>query len=86
MNLDASVLWSEYGIASYCPWGSIQPFWNSYYSLIEALKTQNPKVVVLDVYAATMQFEYSDDARQATNTVGMRFSANKISAVQASGT
>lgn len=47
MNLDASVLWSEYGIASYCPWGSIQPFWNSYYSLIEALKTQNPKVVVL---------------------------------------
>lgn len=84
MNLDASVLWSEYGIASYCPWGSIQPFWNSYYSLIEALKTQNPKVVVLDVYAATMQFEYSDDARQATNTVGMRFSANKISAVQAS--
>lgn len=84
MNLDTETLWSEYGIASYSPWGSVQPFWNSYYYLKEALKTQKPKAVVLDVYAATFQFEYSDDARQATNTVGMKLSRNKVEAVEAS--
>ena len=84
MNLDAETLWTEYGIASYSPWGSVQPFWNTYYYLLEALKTQKPRVVVVDVYAATQQFEYSDEARQATNTVGMNFSRNKIEAIKAS--
>lgn len=84
MNLDTEVLWSEYGISSYALWGSMQPFWNTYYFLIEALKTQTPKVVVLDVYAATFDFEYSDDARQVTNTAGMKLSLNKWNAIKAS--
>ena len=43
--------------------------WNTYHFLIEAFKTQQPKVVMLDVYGALMQDEYSDDARQATNSL-----------------
>lgn len=84
MNLDTEVLWTEYGISSYALWGSVQPFWNSYHFLVEALKNQSPKVVVLDVYAATMQFEYSDDARQVTNVCGMNLSSNKINAIKVS--
>ena len=84
MNLDAAYMYTEYGIASYVMWGSVQPFWNSYFFLEEALKYQTPQVIVLEVYAATFGFEYSDDARQITNVCGLRFSKNKWEAIQAS--
>lgn len=41
-------------------------------------------MIVLDVYAATRQEEYSDDARQATNILGMKFSKNKLEAIKVS--
>ena len=82
MNLDTGVLWEEEGIASYILWGSMQPFWNTYYFLQEALKTQTPDAVVLDVFAATYSFEYSDDARQVTNTAGMKPSLTKLKAIR----
>ncbi len=84
MNLDAETFWKEYGIASYALWGSVQPFWNSYHFLKEALKTQKPKVVLLETYAATLDFEYSDDARQVTNVSGMKWSRNKLEAIKVS--
>lgn len=84
MNLDTETLWTEYGIPSYALWGSVQPFWNSYHFLVEALKSQSPKVVVLDTYASTLDFEYSDEARQVTNIMGMRLSLNKFEAIKAS--
>ena len=83
-NFDAAALWDGYGISSYALWGSVQPFWNSYYFLREALEYQTPDVVVLDVYAATFGFEYSDEARQVTNVGGMRPSLNRVRAVMAS--
>ncbi|MDO4990625.1 MAG: hypothetical protein Q4E45_09000 [Eubacteriales bacterium] len=84
MNLDMEALWTDYGIPGYALWGSIQPFWNSYYFLLEALKTQNPKVVVLDVHAAVHGNEYSDDARQVMNIAGMKLSINKLRAIRVS--
>lgn len=78
MNLDTGILWDKYGISSYDFWGSIQLFWTSYYWLEEALKTQNPKVVVLDVYAAAFSCEYIDDARQVMNIAGMKPSLTKL--------
>lgn len=84
MNLSTQVLWDEYGIASFNIWGSVQPFWNSFYNIIEAFKSQTPKVVILEVYAATFDFEYSDDARQVANVEGMRWSQNKWEAIKAS--
>lgn len=82
MNLDVEVLWTKYGISSYALWGSIQPFWNTYYFLEEALKSQTPKVIVLDTFAATLDFEYSDEARQVTNVAGIKLSLNKINAIK----
>lgn len=83
-NLSPETLLEEYGISSYCLWGSMQPLWNSYYFLKEALKTQSPKVVVLEALSASYYLDYQDDARQETNTVGMRFGLNKVRAVMAS--
>lgn len=84
VNLDVEVFWKEQGIPAYALWGSVQPFWNSYHFLLEALKYQTPKVVALDVYAASFPFDYSDDARQETNTVGMRTGWNKWEAIKVS--
>lgn len=84
VNFDLETLWKEYGISAYACWGSVQPFWNSYYFLKETVNTSRPKVVVLDVSAVTYGFVYSDDGRQYTNTYGLRNLLNKIQAVQVS--
>ena len=42
------VLWEEYGITSYVFGGNEQPFSISYYYIMEALKYQKPKVIVLE--------------------------------------
>lgn len=84
MNLDLETLWKYYGISSYACWGSVQPFWNSYYFLKDATDSSRPKVVVLEVSAATYSYEYSDDGRQYTNTYGLKTLLNKIQAVQVS--
>ena len=84
MNVDTSTLWSEYGIASYVLWGAAQPFWNSYHFLVEALKTQTPKAVALEVYAASFTDGYQYDEGQVVNTAGMRLSLNKWEAVKVS--
>lgn len=81
MNLDAAEFFSEYGISTYVLWGSAQPFWNTYYFLMEALKTQQPKVILLEVNGAMMEEPYSDESRQVTNTAGMHMNLNKVKAV-----
>ena len=47
IDINTGVLWDEYGIPSYVLGGSLQPFWNTYYNLQEAVKTQTPRLVVL---------------------------------------
>ena len=84
MNVNTKLLWDEYGIAAYKCWGSTQPIWNTYYYLKECLKTQNPKVVMIDVHGASFSYEYSDYILQTKNLTGMRFSENKIDAVKTS--
>ena len=83
MNMDVGSFWNERGISAFVLWGSIQPFWNSYYMLKEALKTQQPKVVMLEVFAASFMYEYSDEERKIVNTAGMKPSLNKVQAVMA---
>ena len=54
VDINPSVLYREYGIAGFDLGGSRQPFWNSYYYLKEALKTQKPEVIILEAYAAVL--------------------------------
>lgn len=84
MNVAVDAMWNSNGISAYALWGSVQPFWNSYYFLKEALTTQKPKVILLEVYAATFSDEFSDDARQATNTIGIKNLKNRWDAIQVS--
>ncbi|MEG0768337.1 MAG: hypothetical protein RSG59_00325 [Ruthenibacterium sp.] len=44
------VLWKEYGISSHNVYSWDQTMWISYYYIKEALRTQNPSAVVLDLY------------------------------------
>lgn len=71
-DVNTSVLYERYGISSYILAGSGQPFWNSYYYMQEALKNQRPQLVVLEGYAATQDFNYSDHSRIIKNNLGIR--------------
>ena len=84
MNVDPSILWRERGIASYVCWAGMQPTWNTYYYLRECLKTQRPKVVVMDTYLATNDLEYSDYEAMVKTLAGMRPSPDKLEAIRVS--
>lgn len=84
MNVDPSILWQEFGIAAYNCWGSMQQVWNTYYYLNECLKYQTPKLVVMDVYGATFNYDYATYDNVVKNTQGMRMSMDKIAAIHAS--
>lgn len=83
-TVNTSVLWDEYGIASYVLGGSVQPMWNSYYYLKEALKTQHPQVIVLEGYMSVWTDEYAEDSVIIKNNFGMKLSGDKISSVKIS--
>ena len=84
VNVDTNMLCNDYGIASYKLWGPVQPIWNAYYNLEDALKTQKPKVVVLEALGLAHDTEYFEYSTAVKNTMGMRWSKNKIDAIFAS--
>lgn len=75
-----ALLWQEYGITSYNLSYPMQSIASSYYFLEEFLKTQTPRVVVLEPEAYTFPDEYG---RSPENVAEMRFGANMLRAVQA---
>lgn len=80
VDINPAVFWSEYGIAAYDLCGSNQPMWNTYYYLKEALKTQTPKVVVLEAYCVSLDLEYIDEGRIIKNYYGLSPSMDKLRA------
>ncbi len=79
-GVNTAKLWEDYGITGYDLASAEQSLWVSYHYLIEACKTQKPKVVVLDFFtpAAFMEdhkFKYSFLSEAL---YGMRFSLNKL--------
>lgn len=84
VDLNSAIMWKDYGIASYALWGECQSMWNSYFYIKEALKTQTPKVVVLEAYHLTQYEEYELYVPQIKNTIGLKFSLDKIMNIIAS--
>lgn len=84
INVDTQQLCEDYGMASYKLWGPTQQLWNSYHNLVEALKTQKPKVVVLETLGITHDIEYQGHTDAVWNTMGLKWSKNKYDAVCAS--
>lgn len=83
VDINTAVLWDEYGIAAY-NLITIQPLWNTYFYMKEALKTQNPKLLVVDCFSASLTEEYQEESGMIKNTFGMKFSKNKIDAIYVS--
>ncbi len=48
------------------------------------MKTQTPKLVILEAYCVNMDAEYIDDSRIIKNTYGMKWSKNKLRAMSVS--
>lgn len=83
VHVDTATLWQEYGISAFALWGGVQPMWNTYHFLVEALKTQTPRTVVLEIGGLSCDWEYADEATQLKNVAGMKLSRNKWEAVRA---
>ena len=83
-NVNTQLLWDEYGMAAYLMTGAEQPLWNSYYNLKEALKTQKPKLVVLDMFCPSRFYDDFQPGWADENLDGMRISLNKLEAVYTS--
>lgn len=85
-SINTLQLYQQKGIASYNLSAGSQSVWYSYYYLREALKTQSPKVIMLDVYT----LRNSDDSLFAEsaqlNLLSMKPSWNKWQAIMASDT
>lgn len=84
IDINTGTLWDEYGMASYILGGSVQPMWNTYYYLKEALKTQTPELIILEAFLTVHESDYSDDSRIIKNTYGMKWSKDKIDAIKVS--
>lgn len=84
VSFSNGTLWDEYGIASYNLGGAMQPLWNTYYNLEEALKTQTPELIVLEGFCTCFNIEYSSEGDVIKNTYGMKWSPTKFNAIKTS--
>ena len=80
-SINNSVLWQEQGISSFSLAISGQDLVSSYHCFVEALKTQSPEVVGLELYGTTFH-GYAVDSNMYRNTLPFRLSSNAVSAVQ----
>ncbi|MDO4333618.1 MAG: hypothetical protein Q4C58_13160 [Eubacteriales bacterium] len=75
-TVDLGYLWDNYGMAGYTLSAGSQMIDGTYYFVKEALKTQNPKVIVVEMMGTTGN-ELADNAAVVyRNTMGMKWSAD----------
>ncbi len=79
-GVNTAKLWEDYGIAGYDFGSAEQSLWVSYHYLIEACKTQKPKVVVLDFFTpAAFQEDHKFKYTFLSDALyGLKFSFNKL--------
>ena len=80
-GVNTNVLWAEYGIPAYNLFSEEQTFWISYYMIREALKTQQPKVILLDAQSARYEDSYSKPARTILSTFGFQGLENRVGTI-----
>ena len=91
-NFSPITLWEKYGITSYIRGSAQQMIWQSYYLMEETFRYEIPQVVVFNVLSMkydTPKSTGNQSQREAYNRMtldGMRWSASKWNAVQASMT
>jgi len=83
-DINPAVLYQNNGIAAFDLCGGLQPLWDTYYFEKEALKTQKPKLIVLEGFCTTFSLEYADNSRIIKNVYGMKWSPDKVQALMVS--
>lgn len=81
-NISPVTLWREYGITSFIRGSAQQLVQQSYYLLEDALRYEKPKVVLFSVAAMQTPFQVNEAYNRMTLD-GMRWSASKYEAIQA---
>lgn len=76
-DINPAVLYEENGMASFVLAASSQPMWNTYYYLKEGLKTQTPKLIVLECYCTTYSSDYGKASKIIKSTYGLKWSKDK---------
>lgn len=82
-TINPGILWEKEGISSYLVSTEGQDIWISYHGVVEALKTQNPEVIVYDIHNVNKLEEYSLEGTAIRGIPGMRISKNKWDLVKA---
>ncbi|MEI0448000.1 SGNH/GDSL hydrolase family protein [Brachyspira intermedia] len=83
-HIVCSDLYKDYGISSYNLGGGVQPFWNTYYYLKEALKTQKPKLIVIDIFTSYIYSDFIDNSFILDNNLGIKSYINRINSIMIS--
>jgi len=78
------VLYNETGLKSYNFATQQQPLWITYYYMKESLKYQKPKYFVLEILMTKETSDYMSEGVNRDAIDKMRFSLNKIEAINAS--
>lgn len=77
-TVDLGYLWDNYGMAGYTLSAGSQMIDSTYYFVEEALKTQSPRVIVVEMMGATGDELADNTAVVYRNTMGMKWSANLL--------
>lgn len=85
-NFSPIKMYEEYGISSYIRGSGEQYIWQSYYLLKDALRTETPKVVVLSIHTLQNEPKNRKEAYNRMTLDGMRWSKDKVDAINASMT
>lgn len=78
------VIWEKTGVKSYVFATQQQPVWATYHYMVDALKTQELDLAVVDVLMFSKNDEYYDDGVNYTFCDNMPLSKNKLELVYAS--
>ena len=83
-NFSPIKMYEEYGISAYIRGSGEQYIWQSYYLLKDALRTDNPKVVVLSIHNMQNIPKNRQEVYNRMTLDGMRWSKDKVDAINAS--
>lgn len=78
------VVWEKTGVKSYVFATQQQPTWATYHYMVDAMKTQDLDLAVVDVLMFSKNDEYYDDGVNYTFLDNMPFSENKVELIKAS--
>jgi len=82
--INNAVLWDEFGISNFSMSVSGQSIASAYYAIVEALKTQTPEVICLEVHGTLFE-GYPIEGNLYRNTLPYKWSLNSLKQVDTVG-